>query len=285
MTSFLTALLGLVPGAILGRRLAASGLTAQNALIGRQRLAYATLVGVGAAGALIYYSYKVRWLPDTLVLYGEVAFLPATQLVAGFAIGLLLLLEWPGRRDSVRRRQLIAGTAILVVGWGFLAYRSLPIASQLAESLVIDGVVMQTSSYTCAPASIATLARHLLQDTTVTERQAAVAARTTRGGTHTLGEIRAMRALGLEPEFRRQLNADSLVAREGLALLHVDEPQPGGRTIRHAVALLEIHPNARMMTLGNPLYGRQMKSFDDLDGYWLGEAVFATVANSTTNGD
>ena len=76
MTSLLTALLGFVPGAFLGRRLATHGFTAQNALIGRQRLAYAILVGVAVAGALIYYSYKVWWLPDTLVLYGEVAFLP-----------------------------------------------------------------------------------------------------------------------------------------------------------------------------------------------------------------
>jgi hypothetical protein len=36
MTSFVTALLGFVPGALLGRLFAASGLTAQNALIGHQ---------------------------------------------------------------------------------------------------------------------------------------------------------------------------------------------------------------------------------------------------------
>ena len=53
---------------------------------------------------------------------------------------------------------------------------------------------------------------------------------------------------------------------------HVDEPV-AATTIRHAVALLEVDPVAQTITVGNPLYGRQVKAFDELDGYWLGEAV------------
>ena len=81
-----------------------------------------------------------------------------------------------------------------------------------------------------------------------------------------------MEAMGLQPRFALGLTVDSLLAHGGPALLHVDEPV-GPRTIRHAVALLEVDPEAETVTIGNPLEGRQVKSFDELDGYWIGEAV------------
>jgi hypothetical protein len=57
------------------------------------------------------------------------------------------------------------------------------------------------------------------------------------------------------------------------ALLHVNEPVASGATIRHAVALLAVDRSSQTIVIGNPLHGRQVKRFADLDGYWSGEAI------------
>lgn len=273
MTTILTSLAGLLLGAFVGRVLAARGVTAADALVGRQRLAYLILLFSALVALALYYSYRLWWLPSVVVLYGEVLLYPLVQVLASFAIGFIALLEWPGRRDRVRLRNLIGPVVLLTIGVGFLAYRSQPVINNLRPSFVVDGVVMQTTPYTCSSASIATLARVVFRDTTFSERRVAEVAGTTRAGTNTLLEIRAMRALGLDPRFGRRLTIDSLVAAGGFAVLHVNEPVLTG-TIRHAVALLAVDTLARTVTLGNPLYGRQVKRFEDLDEYWYGEAVF-----------
>jgi hypothetical protein len=277
--AILASLLTLLCGVWLGRRLARGGITAENALVGRQLVAYAILGGIAALFALIYYADRlsfIPWLPTGLLLYAEEAVWPLVQAMPSFAIGLLVALEWPGRRTVRRLRTMAAGCLVLLAAWGYLEWRSIPVTGLLGEAAIHDGVVMQTTAYTCAPATIATLARATGLDTGMTERAVVGIARTTREGTTTLAEIRAMRLLGMAPRFGRRLTPDSLVAIRRPALLHVDEPV-GAATIRHAVALLGVDPRRRTVTLGNPLHGRQLKSFDELRGYWIGEAVFATA--------
>ena len=94
-------------GALFGHRLAARGLTAANALLGRQVLAYAILIAVGAAGFLLYRAPQLAWMPTVAALYGEPAALHGARALAAFALALLLILEWPGRRDMRRLRQLL----------------------------------------------------------------------------------------------------------------------------------------------------------------------------------
>jgi hypothetical protein len=84
--------------------------------------------------------------------------------------------------------------------------------------------------------------------------------------------MKALRALGLRARFSSKLTVDSLVAHGGPAVLHVDEPVATG-TIRHAVALLSVDGESGTATLGNPLTGRQVMRLDQLEGYWIGEAV------------
>jgi len=258
-------------GALLGRRLAARGVTAENALQGRQVVAYAVLLGLGGVFALLYWAHAIPLLPNWLVLLGEASVWPFAQLVAAGALGLLVLLEWPGRRERKRLASMVMGSAALLLCNGFLTYRAIPLLDLLGAPRVVDGVVMQTTSYTCAPATIATLLR-ARGDITATERRVVELAGTTRGGTTTFAEVRAMRRLGLAPEFARGLTPESLAARGQAALLHVDEPILT-TTIRHAVALLAVDAERRTITIGNPLYGRQIKSWESLRGYWTGEAV------------
>ncbi len=261
-------------GGGIGRRLAARGITAENALKGRQVGAYLVLLAAGGATALLYYAPKIPGLPSTPILYAEAAVWPMVQGFAAMALGFLIGLEWSGRGERKRLVTMVGGAAVLALAVGFLFYRSLPLERALGAPRSVDGVVMQTTSYTCAPAAIATIVRVLRGDTTVTERTVVALAGTSRGGTTALAEIRAMRRLGLAPRFARRLSPESLVAAGRYALLHVNEPVVA-TTVRHAVALLAVDARNRTITIGNPLYGRQVKPWSELRDYWMGEAVFA----------
>lgn len=277
MTAAAIIVVALALGATLGRRLAARGLTAQNALVGRQLLAYAILIFAGGAGLLLFYAPRLAWMPTVAVLYGEGAVLHAARAAAAFALTLLITLEWPGRREPKRRRQLLVGGAALLLLAGYLGFRAIPLRLSVERLWIHDGVVMQSTAYTCAPASIATLVRWFGGDTLATEASVASIAGTTREGTSTFAEVRTMRRLGFAPRYARRLTPESLAVAGYPALLHVDEPVASGVTIRHAVALLEVNHESRTVLVGNPLHGRQVKRFGELEGYWTGEAVFVTT--------
>lgn len=269
----LTGIAGFVLGAVVGRWLAVRGITAVNALERRQPAALLLVLVIGLGGLAAYFRHEFPWLPTVPVLYAEMLLLPGLRFMVSASLGLVLLLEWPGRRDPARRRSLVLGAILLAVCLAIVVRQSLPITNRLGPEAIVDGVVIQTTAFTCAPASIATLARAVLGDTTISERDAVQLAKTTMGGTTTLQEIRAMEALGLTPDFVTGLTVDSLVRRGVPALLHVNEPV-AATTIRHAVALLAVDAAARTVVVGNPLYGRQLRRFADLEGYWLGEAIF-----------
>lgn len=117
---------------------------------------------------------------------------------------------------------------------------------------------------------------------TATEASVAYLAGTTREGTSTFHELRVILRLGLRPRYARFLTPDSLAAAsEPGAVLHVNERVASGATIRHAVALLDVDRIARTVLVGNPLHGRQVKRFFELEGYWTGEAIFIGTAGLT----
>lgn len=277
MSGILVVLVALALGSELGRRLARRGVTAANALVGRQVPAYVVLITVAGFGFLLYRAPRLAWMPTGFALYGEPAVLHAARALAACSVALLVVMEWPGRREPARRRRLWGGGSVLAALAGLLVFRALPLRVRAADSWIDNGVVRQTTAYTCAPASIATLVRWFGGDTSATEASVAGLAGTTREGTNTLRELAVMQRLGLGPRYGRFLTPDSLVAAGGPALLHVNEPVASGATVRHAVALLDLDPVARTVLVGNPLHGRQIKRFGELEGYWTGEAIFVTT--------
>lgn len=277
MGALVVVLIAAAVGAAVGAWLARRGITADNALVGRQRAAYAVVLLVAAAAALVYWAADIPWLPVWVDLVFNHYGMDAGRAFAGFAFGLVVALEWPGRRVPRRLANLAGGGLLLGAGAGYMCYRAMPVAGALGRPALVQNVVMQTTAYTCVPAAIATLLRVTARDTAATESLAVAASRTTREGTSTLAEMRAMSALGLAPRYGRRLTADSLVAIGRPAVLHVDEPVLS-ITIRHAVALIGLDPVRREVRLGNPLHGPQTLRFDQLKGYWLGEAVFVTNA-------
>lgn len=147
---------------------------------------------------------------------------------------------------------------------------------------MVEGVVLQTTSYSCAAATIATLHRQVNAEAKTTELDVIKLAGTSRQGTSTLAEIRTMEKLGLEPEYRRNLAISDLLERDQFAILHVMEPV-GGTQIQHAIALLEIDSEAQSLMVANPLYGKQLKHFEEMENDWLNEAVFVTATTTQLN--
>jgi predicted double-glycine peptidase len=275
LLSVLVAIFALALGTLAGRQLARRGVTltrlvAPHALRCALVLAAALIVGV-----LLLFGDRLPWMPEPVLLYGEEYAWPALGLAGWVMLGLLPALEWRNVREG-RAGRLLAATLALAIGVGHLAYLAQPVSDALHRTRERDGVVLQTTSYTCAPASIATLARLARPGLRVSEREVAELLGTTREGTSTLAEIRAMEALGLRPRFARGLTVDSLIAHGAPAVLHIEAPARGG-IARHAIALLAVDARERTVTIGDPMHGLRVQRFEELDRVWIGEAVFVTV--------
>lgn len=273
--------LGLGGGLWQGHRLALKGVTADNALTNHQRQVYRW--GAIALAFIVLFVIVITtgkqspWVPSVLLLYLGAHWLHGVLVACIMGVGFFIGLERSGWRDRHRLQQMGLFVCIGLAAAGFLFHQQRPISGLLGAPRVMDGVVLQTSSYSCAAAAIATLSHHLQPDATVTEAEVVRLARTSRMGTSVLGEIQAMTRLGMAPEYRRLLTVDDLVQRNQLAILHVMEPV-GATRIGHAIALLSVDPNARTLRVANPLSGPVDLSFEDLEGYWLNEAVFATIS-------
>ena len=59
------------------------------------------------------------------------------------------------------------------------------------------------------------------------------------------------------------------------ALLHVKERNKNDEGVRfsHAVALFFTHSKYRLFVIGNPYYGLQIKTIEDMKDYWFGEVI------------
>jgi hypothetical protein len=274
----LTSSISLIIGLALGRKLAVRGITAENGLQNRQETAYIVLAIIVVPIILFLLIGRLNLshlIPQIFVLYlGE--HLQNLMLGGGwFVLGLLVGMEWPGRRDRRRLQQLLVAIAAIAVSLAILLHYSLPVTGLLGEPLIVENIVLQTTPYTCAPASIATLARLIGTAPNLSEREAVILTGTDRFGTSTLAEISALKRLGLAPRYRRGLTVAELAAAKQPALLHVKEPV-GGSKIGHTVVLLETNSQKQTFIIGNPLYGRLERTFDSMEGYWTGEAVFAS---------
>jgi hypothetical protein len=158
-----------------------------------------------------------------------------------------------------------------------LFYQNLPITDLLESPRTLKGVVLQTTPYSCAAATIATLSRRVNPLAQTTELDVVKLAGTSRQGTNILSEIQAMEQLGLAPQYERNLTISDLVKRRQMAVLHVMEPVSEAR-IQHAIALLAIDPLKEKITVANPLSGIQEKRFDEMKDYWLEDAIFVTAS-------
>ena len=270
-----------ITGACGGKFLATRGITADNALDNHQKPLIWIILGIGLTVVLLLIidNFNLAPLlpqvfPPIILLYFAGYFY---QLIVGFgcfACGLLLLLELSGKPSLQRMYKLVISLGAIACALGILFVFLRPVDHLLGNAKVVDGVVWQTTSYTCAPSSIATLGRYSKIEPNSTEREVVKLTHTNRFGTTTLAEIKAMDKLKLHPKYKHNLSLKDLAQLHKLALLHVKEVNPkNGNQFSHAVALLLINPVEKLVVIGNPLYGIQVKTFADMEDYWLGEAI------------
>ena len=263
-------------GAIIGKWLAAKGITASNAINNYQKQSYivfSTIVAIIVA-IIIIDRLKLTDNFSNLILMYVAEYTNYLVLALGsFSLGLLVLLEWDGRRDRQRLREMLIAVFTIMLAISIIIHYSLPVNALVGNPKIADGIVLQTTRYTCAPASIATLANLMGIQPPLTEKDVVAMTNTNKFGTSVLAEIRTMEKLGMSPQYKRGLNITDLINNNKLAILHVNEPIRG-KKMNHAIALLGINPNEQTVTVGNPIYGIQIKTFEEMEDYWTGDAVF-----------
>ncbi|MGL5832535.1 MAG: cysteine peptidase family C39 domain-containing protein [Waterburya sp.] len=269
-------------GAILGKNLALKGITSDNALKNYQQpLLWLLLTVVPLLGGLIAIDkfnlapVLPKIFPPRLLIYLAGYFNETIIGLGCFFLGLLFLLELSGKRSHLKILQLLLAMGAIAFALSVLLFMVRPVQNLVAQPKIINGIVMQTTPYTCAPSSIATLARYIKTQPNLTEKTAIALTKTNRFGTTTLAEIRALKKLGLNPQYRHNLTIDDLISLGQPALMHVKEKNKSGKGLRfsHAVAYLAADPTKKVVLIGNPLYGLQIKTFEELDHYWFGEAI------------
>ncbi|NES93615.1 hypothetical protein, partial [Okeania sp. SIO2B9] len=224
--------------------------------------------------------FHLSWLlpkiiPSPILIYLAGWYHGIIFVTGFFILGLLLFIELNGKYNKRKISQLIAALTLISCVLSILGYCLQPVDKLLEESKIINGVVMQTTFYTCAPSAIATLSRHTKIHPQLTEQEAIKYTKTNRFGTTTLREIKAMRELNLNPEYKHNLTTEDLFRLDKPALLHVKERNKDDEGVRfaHAVALIGTSKEHQLFLIGNPYYGLQLKTVKDLDNYWFGEAI------------
>lgn len=213
------------------------------------------------------------FIPEIVLLYLGAYFYHLSILIAFFLSGIVIFLEIFNKSTSQTKTQLFAGLLIISLLLSLIFYKISPIIGKVKEPKIIDNIVLQTTDVTCVPASIATLGRFTGKYPDMTEKEVALLTNTNRLGTSTLVEIRALKKLGFNPEYRRGLTFNDLIKINKIGVLHVRE-KIALKLINHAVALLSINDEKKVVKIGNPLYGMQDKSYEEMKDYWYGEAIF-----------
>ncbi len=281
LTITLIGCISFVLGGLLGKTLAAQGITGSHRFEDRQGWGIGVFILCGLiifiliildGLNLIYFLPKL--IPVSILLYlGEYV----DKIIFGlgfFILGFLIILEILRKKTKKQLLQVFLSISIISLGLTILSSYILPL--KITGINIFHDVVIQTTPYTCAPASIATLGRYLNKYPDLKEKDVVNLTHTNKFGTSTLSEIRAMNMLGLQPEFKHHLTIKDLIQTNQTALLHVRE-KTGKRRFAHAVALLKINPEERIVFMANPLYGIQGKTFEEMKEYWFGEAVFVNL--------
>ncbi len=230
-----------------------------------------TLLILGAVLIGKYNLQKVIFanIPTIILIYLQAYFYPFMFIISHLIFGIILGLEL--QKLNVNRVFILI--IILTIPISILWHYSLPVTNLVGEEKTLDGIVLQTTDYTCGPTSIANLGRLSGIAPNLSEKEVVKLTKTTRFGTTTLAQIQTLKQLKLNPNYQRNLKINDLIEINKLAILHVKEPIQN-RKIAHAVVLLKINKEEELITIANPLYGIENKPFSDFNDYWIGEAIF-----------
>lgn len=265
-------------GSRYGHRLHDRGVT----LSGKLRLREAPLIPVCmlAFVALIVVSQAVMsrpsitWRLPLFVEYWLLPFLWALRLMlVTFAASAVTTIAMLGK-SKYRFVLLFACTIVVLTVEGATRYASQPRLPELHD-WERDGVIIQSSGVTCAPAACANIARSLGVEKT--EREMARALQTNWLGTSPSQMVYGMRSLGFSA---RRVVIPSCDVREVKppAILSVDH---GGQVGGHAVAYMGME--GEHCVIINPNAGRQILSVDMIKKSWRGHAIEISREDDTAS--
>jgi hypothetical protein len=278
--------IAVISGGLLGKKLASQGINSDNALKKYQKTLVVCLIAIALLliGLIIIDKFNLitllpKLFPVNFLLYLGAYYDKTIFLTGFFCLGFLVCLELNGKPSRQQIRQLLVAVGAITFALSVLLYFLQPVDRFLGKSLIINNVVIQTTEYTCAPSAIATLAHYTKISPQLTETEAVKLTRTTISGTNTLAEIRAMKQLGMNPQYQHNLTIKDLINFKKPALLHVKEKNRNNQGVRfsHAVALLGIDAQQELFMIGNPYYGLQIKTIDEMKDYWFGEAILINL--------
>jgi peptidase C39-like protein len=164
------------------------------------------------------------------------------------------------RAHFARWVPLCFGVAVILAIQGFAAWTSRPNLPPLDLAISSDGVILQTSAYTCVPASGANIAKILGVHTT--EKELSKLFRTTRDGTFPAQALHGMKELGISG--RKVAPGAGILAVKPPAMLFVL-----GDT--HAVVYAGMTNGE--VELWNPNGGKKYLSIERLSEFWDGHAL------------
>lgn len=213
-------------------------------------------------------------LPNIVQVYCQAMIWHLILGMCCLGMGMLIFLEKGRWRSRWHIIQLFVALVLIALPFSLVLHYSRPVsASVLGKPKTVEAIVLQTTDYTCVPAAIATLMRYTERDPNFSEAEALRLTKTSRWGTPTLSQIRALHQLGFQPSYETRLTVEDLAQRQEFAILSVNEPI-GDQTISHAVVLLSVSPEQQEVTIANPLYGKETKTDQEMEEYWMGQAVY-----------
>jgi hypothetical protein len=278
----LSSLIAFIGGSLWGKQLATAGVTSDNALLKHQRF----FVNLVIAIAVIFLTLIIidkfnltpllpKIIPPIILIYLAGWYHSIIFVMGFFILGLLLFIELNGKYNKAKIYQLTLALTLISFILSILGYYLKPIDKLVEKPEIINGVVMQTTFYTCAPSAIATLSRYTKKHPELTEKEAIKYTKTNRFGTTTLREIQTLKQLGFNPQYHHNLTVENLFQFNKAAILHVKEKNKDDEGVRfsHAIALLASDPEKELFLIGNPYYGLQIKTVQDMNNYWFGEAI------------
>lgn len=171
------------------------------------------------------------------------------------------------RSAHAERHKLAVASGLLLTAFGLIYVRhSVPVYPHLQDTRTPEGFILQTSPYTCGPASAANILA--LRGVSTTEREMARLTGTTDLGTSPGEIIRALRLKGV-PARKAMLTMAQLLQLPLPAILLVDYPGMG--PMSHAIVLEKFEgDNIHVI---DPLNGRERLSTHQLKSQWRGHVI------------
>ncbi|MDG1895770.1 MAG: cysteine peptidase family C39 domain-containing protein [Fuerstiella sp.] len=147
------------------------------------------------------------------------------------------------------------------------------VAKTLWDRSTADGIVLQTSHFSCVAATVANAARLCGKD--VSEKEAAQLMRTTRSGTNMAGVRYGLWQLKIEHQILSR--SHNQISRINFpSVLFVDHPSAG----HESHALLYRQPKGDMFELWEPMDGPLVMTEEQIVTFWYGRGVECVIASS-----